>query len=92
MEAEIIRWTLDLYSGDKNSCGVVTSGGTESLLLAILAYREQAKAERGVTQPNLVMSETAHCGHDKGCHFFGVEVRKVPVTKDFRADVGAMKA
>ena len=45
-----------------------------------------------MTRPNLVMSETAHCGHDKGCHFFGVEVRKVPVTKDFRADVGAMKA
>jgi sphinganine-1-phosphate aldolase len=39
MEAEIIRWTLDLYNGDKDSCGIVTSGGTESILLAILSYK-----------------------------------------------------
>ena len=39
MEAEIIRWTLNLYNGDNESCGVVTSGGTESILLAMLAYK-----------------------------------------------------
>jgi sphinganine-1-phosphate aldolase len=39
MEAEIIRWTLDLYNGDKDSCGIVTSGGTESIILALLAYK-----------------------------------------------------
>jgi len=43
MEAEIIRWTLDLYNGDKNSCGIVTSGGTESIILAMLAYKVQCK-------------------------------------------------
>jgi sphinganine-1-phosphate aldolase len=40
MEAEIIRWTLNLYHGDENSCGIITSGGTESIILAMLAYRE----------------------------------------------------
>ena len=40
MEAEIIRWTLNLYKGDKNTCGLCTSGGTESICLAMLAYRE----------------------------------------------------
>lgn len=40
MEAEIIRMVLNLYHGDSNSCGLVTSGGTESILLACLAYRE----------------------------------------------------
>jgi sphinganine-1-phosphate aldolase len=39
MEAEIIRWTLNLYKGDKDSCGIVTSGGTESIILSMLAYR-----------------------------------------------------
>lgn len=41
MEAEIIRWTLDLYNGDKDTCGILTSGGTESIILAMLAYRIQ---------------------------------------------------
>jgi len=91
MEAEIIRWTLDLYNGNKEACGIVTSGGTESILLALLAYREKAKAEKGITQPNVVMSETAHCAFDKGGHYFGIEVRKIKMTKDYRCDVNAIK-
>jgi sphinganine-1-phosphate aldolase len=92
MEAEIVRWTLDLYNGDDAACGLVSSGGTESIVLSMLAYREQARAERGITQPNMVMSETAHCAFDKGGHYFGIEIRKVPITKDFTADLNAMKA
>jgi sphinganine-1-phosphate aldolase len=87
MEAEIIRWTLDLYNGGKDTCGIVTSGGTESIILAMLAYREKAKAERGITQPNMIMSETAHCAFDKGGYYFGIEVRKIKMTKDYRCDV-----
>jgi len=91
MEAEIIRWTLNLYRGDETTCGIVTSGGTESIILSVLAYREKAKAERGVTKPNLVSSETAHCAFDKACFYFGIEARKVPITSDCTADVEAMK-
>lgn len=91
MEAEIIRWTLNLYNGDKEACGIVTSGGTESIVLAMLAYREKAKAEWGITNPNVIMSETAHCAFDKGGHYFGLEVRKVPMTKDYKCDVQAIK-
>ena len=91
MEAEIIRWTLDLYKGGQEACGIVTSGGTESIILALLAYREKAKAEKGITQPNVIMSETAHCAFDKGGHYFGLEIRKIPMTKDFRCDVQAIK-
>ena len=84
MEAEIIRWTLNLYHGGPNwgneACGVVTSGGTESILLAMLAYREKAKRERGVTEPNIVCSETAHVAVDKACFYFKIEIRKIPVT------------
>lgn len=91
MEAEIIRWTLDLYKGDENTCGIVTSGGTESIILAILAYREQGLIERSITKPNIVCSETAHPAFDKGGHYLGVEIRKVPLLKNFMADVKAMK-
>lgn len=90
LEAELIRWTLDLYNGGPEACGIVTSGGTESIILAMLAYREKAKAEKGITQPNMVMSETAHCAFDKGGFYFGIEVRKVPMTKNYKCDVQAM--
>jgi sphinganine-1-phosphate aldolase len=59
----------------------------------MLAYREKAKAERGVTEPNVVMSETAHCAFDKACFYFGIEMRKVPVKQtDLTADVASFKS
>lgn len=91
MEAEIIRWTVDLYNGGKDQCGIVTSGGTESIILCMLAYREKAKAERGVTKPNIVCSETAHCAFDKAGFYYEIEIRKVPITKDFKADMNGFK-
>lgn len=70
MEAEIIRIVLNLYHGDENSVGIVTSGGTESILLAMLSYREKALAERGVTRPNVVLPQTAHAAFDKAGFYF----------------------
>jgi len=57
-EAEIISSVIDLFNGDrkKGTCGALTSGGTESILLSILAHREYAKKTKGVTTPNLVIS------------------------------------
>jgi sphinganine-1-phosphate aldolase len=92
MEAEIIRWTLNLYKGDKESCGLCIGGGTESICLAMLAYRQRGLKDRGITKPNIVMSETAHPAHDKACHFFNIECRKIKMTSDFKADFDAMKA
>ncbi len=82
-EGEIIAMALDLFHAevvtDTEPVGLVTSGGTGSILHAILAYREHAAQTRGITRPNLVKPETAHPAFDKGCHLFGVEVRTVPV-------------
>lgn len=60
-------------------------------MLSLLAYREKGRAERGITKPNFVCSETAHCAFDKAAFYFGMEIRKVPVTKSFKADLKAMK-
>ena len=60
-EGEIIAMTSDLLHG--TGIGVVTSGGSESLMTALYSYREQAR-ERGVTKPNLVMPTTGHCALD----------------------------
>jgi sphinganine-1-phosphate aldolase len=89
-EAEILRWTIELYNGDQEANGIVTSGGTESIILCMLAYREKAKEEKNVTKPNFVCSETAHCAFDKAAFYFGLEIRKIPVTKDFKADLAGM--
>lgn len=89
-EAEIIRMCCNMYHGDKDTCGLISSGGTESIILACLAARERGK-ERGVTMPNMVMSNTAHAAFDKASFMLGIELRKVQVTKDFRCDFKAMK-
>jgi glutamate/tyrosine decarboxylase-like PLP-dependent enzyme len=91
-EGEIVAMVAALLNGaaaGPDVCGVVTGGGSESLVHAIYAYREQA-AKRGVTRPNLVMPRTAHVALDKGSHWLGIEVRHVPVAADYRVDLEVM--
>ena len=94
-EGEIIAMTADLLHGGEahdhavNVCGVLTSGGTESLMNPLLVYREWGR-ERGITRPNVVLPSTAHPALDKGAHYFGIELRKARVTEAFVADVDHM--
>ena len=88
-EGEIVAMVLDLLHGDANACGVVTSGGSESLITALYTYREAAR-ERGVTKPNVVMPITAHVALDKGAYWMDIEVRHAPLTEAYTADVAAM--
>ena len=53
MEAEVIQMTVNLFGGDANCCGALTSGGTESLVTAILVYKNWARKTKGITRPNL---------------------------------------
>jgi glutamate/tyrosine decarboxylase-like PLP-dependent enzyme len=87
-EGEIIAMTSDLLHG--TGVGVVTSGGSESLITALYSYREHARETRGVTRPNVVMAKTAHVALDKGAHWMGIEVRHAPLTDGWVADVAAM--
>ncbi|MEI2714880.1 MAG: aspartate aminotransferase family protein [Nocardioides sp.] len=85
-EGEVIAMTLDLMHGgdivDTEPGGLVTSGGTGSIIHAVLAYRDHARQTRGIAQPNFVMPETGHPAFEKGCHLFGVECRKVAIDPD----------
>jgi glutamate/tyrosine decarboxylase-like PLP-dependent enzyme len=69
--------------------GTVTSGGTESVLLAVQAARD---AHPGIERPRMVLPATAHAAFHKAAHYFGVEPVLVPVGPDFRADPDAMAA
>ena len=89
IQREVVGWTASLLHGDEQVAGFLTSGGTESILCAVLAARERALAERGVTAPEVVLCESAHAAFHKAAHNFGLVVRKAPVRADFTADVDA---
>ena len=74
-----------------DSAGFMTSGGTESILMAVKAARDRLLKERAITQPNIVLPTSAHAAFDKACAYFGVESRRVAVGTDWRADVSAMR-
>ncbi len=90
IQREVVRWTADLLGGGPDASGFLTSGGTESILCAVKAARERAKEERGVTQPTMVLADSAHAAFHKAAHVLGVEAIVVPVADDWRADVPAM--
>lgn len=73
-------------------CGSVTSGGSESILLAMKTYRDMAEAERGVKNPEMVASVTAHAAFDKAAQYFKIKLRvKYGCDSSFRADLNAVK-
>ncbi|GBD83675.1 glutamate decarboxylase [bacterium BMS3Abin02] len=91
-EAEIVAMTAAMLGGDQATtpvCGTVTSGGTESILLAMKTYRDKARAERGITKPEMVVPVTAHVAFDKAAHYFGIKPVKIPIDAAYRANVVA---
>jgi glutamate/tyrosine decarboxylase-like PLP-dependent enzyme len=94
-EAEIVAMTASLMGARESGapvCGTVTSGGTESILLAMKTYRDQARARRRVRAPEIVVPTTVHAAFEKAGQYFRMKVVKVPVGPDFRADVAATRA
>jgi len=93
MEAEVVRMTAKLFNGGDTAVGTMTSGGSESLLLATLAYRGYGRETKGITKPNMVMPDTGHVAFDKACHMFGVELRKVKVDHTtFKPSIAELKS
>ena len=84
-ESEIIAMTLDMLHGEAarerglEPCGVIGSGGSESIISAIYTHREWGRATKGITAPEMILPDTAHVAFDKGAHYFGVKVITAPV-------------
>ncbi|MBK9713317.1 MAG: aspartate aminotransferase family protein [Kouleothrix sp.] len=92
-ETDVVAMTAGLLGGDAEVAGNMTSGGTESILLTVLTAREWGRARRpAVREPEMILPLTAHPAFDKAAHYFGVRPVRVPVRKDFRADVAAVEA
>uniref|UniRef100_A0A1Q3FCN8 sphinganine-1-phosphate aldolase n=1 Tax=Culex tarsalis TaxID=7177 RepID=A0A1Q3FCN8_CULTA len=92
MEAEVVRMTASLFNGGQNACGTMTTGGTESIMMACKAYRDYARDVKGITKPNMVLPMTAHTAFDKSAKYFGMYTKTVPVHPDTtEVDIKAME-
>lgn len=90
MQAEVLEMAGNWLGSTSESAGYFTSGGTESILMAVKAARDQFRTESSIQHPNIVLPTSAHAAFDKACAYFDVEVRRIAVQPDWRADVLAM--
>eukprot|EP01083_Nonionella_stella_P120952 363001_1 len=83
MEAEVVRMACNMFNGDADSCGAMSSGGTESILLACKTYRDLGRT-RGIREPEMIVPITAHAAFAKACHLFGIKLVEVAVDEQTR--------
>jgi sphinganine-1-phosphate aldolase len=93
MEKEVVEMALSLLHAPEDGCGNMTTGGSESILLAMKACRDfnRANRRRGV-KPNIVVPYSAHPAFNKAAMVMDIKVRRVPLGNDLRADWEAMAA
>lgn len=92
MEAEIVQMAIHMFHGGRDACGTMTSGGSESLLLACKAYRDYARNVRGIKHPEILMPASGHAAFDKASQLYRMRLVRVPVDpKTHKADVKAME-
>jgi len=93
LETEVVRMVASLLRGDENVVGHVTTGGTESIILAVKTARDKARAERPeITAPEMVLPITAHASFHKAAHYLGIKPVVTAIDpQTFRANVEAMR-
>lgn len=91
MECEVVSMAADLLGGNEDVAGTMTSGGTESIMMAIKTAREWGKKIKGIKRPHLIVPASAHPAFDKAVHYFDVDYSHAPLLPDFRVDVVAME-
>lgn len=83
MEAEVVRISANLFHGGPESCGCMTTGGTESILMACKAFRDYGKNVKGIKKPRMVIPRTAHPAFEKSAKYLGISIYYVstdPIT------------
>jgi len=92
-ESEVVQMGLALLNGGEHARGAMTTGGTESIFLAVKAARDRSRqANPGLGTPTLVLAHSAHPAFDKAAHFLDVKTIRTPLRADFTADPAAMQA
>ncbi len=92
LEHEVVRMGLGLLGGPDEAVGTMTSGGTESCLLAVKTWRDYARAKRPwIRRPEMIVADTVHVAWEKGAEYFDVKMVRVPVGKGLRMDPEAVR-
>ena len=89
-ETEVVGMAGSML-GHEDAAGSMTSGGTESILMAVKTARDWARAEKNITEPEMIVPESVHPAFEKAGHYFNVRVLHAPVDASGRVDVDAMK-
>jgi len=94
LETDVVRMVATLLRGDENVVGHLTTGGTESIMLAVKTARDKARAEHPeITRPEMVLSRTVHAAFHKAAHYLGLKTVVTGIDpQTFRTDVEAMRA
>ena len=87
MEQECISIMINLFNGDSNTCGIFTSGGTDSLLMACKTYRDRAKELYNITEPEIIVSNSVHCAVTKACKYFNINLVVLPCLNNGLFDI-----
>lgn len=99
-ESEIVSMTAGMLGADspdagadpdREICGVVSSGGTESILLAMKTYRDWARDRKNITRPEIIVPVSAHAAFEKAAAYFKIKIKRIPLDADYRADVAAAR-
>jgi len=70
---------VNLFNGGDEGCGVLTSGGTESIIMSCKAARDYMRDKKGIVEPEMVVADTIHAAFDKASQYFGIKLVRVPV-------------
>lgn len=93
MESQVVSMAARMLSGGPEVVGTMTTGGTESILLAVKTYRDRArKLKPQITKPEIVAPITAHVALEKAAHYFGLKVRYAKVDETYGASVASMRS
>lgn len=91
IEKNIIKSVSKIFHGDDNIHGCVTSGGTESIICAVYAYKNYG-LKKGIKNPEIIAPISIHAAFDKAANYFGIKIHKIPITLDNSIDFNIVKS
>ena len=91
-ESEVVAMCASLFNGGDSIEGTMSTGGTESILLAVKTAREWAKTHKPeIKEPEVIVPISAHPAFQKAFHYFGIKGVSIPVGPDYRVDMAAVR-
>ena len=90
-ETEVVEMTAKMLNGGPEVVGTMTSGGTESILLAVKTARDWGKSEKKISEPEMIIAETAHPAFEKAAQYFNLKPIRIPLTSEYQINLDKVK-